>query len=183
MFQKKSNDYSPNLGVYLLMHFRRQANQHKGEITCGDLITVLATHLGVNFANLRPFDGSSFINIATLKRVRLISESKDHHYYFHVLGAQRPSTCSSFFAPRFSSILVKFSWLNDESYEEEEQEVLKLPGPEEEEVEASNDSDDDANNYVRYSEVNQLRDTVDGIQSTMNAISTDQRQLQQHFAE
>ena len=39
-------DTTPNLGTMLLFHLTRQAHQHRGPITCGGVITVLARALG-----------------------------------------------------------------------------------------------------------------------------------------
>ena len=45
-------DITPNLGTMLLFHLTRQAHQHRGPITCGGVITVLANSLGVDLSSL-----------------------------------------------------------------------------------------------------------------------------------
>lgn len=61
--------------------------------------------------------------------------------------------------------------------------IPMLLKPDEEKVQSSDDSDDDRNNYVLYDKVNQRCLTMDNIQSTANAINTEQCQLQQCFIE
>lgn len=53
----------PNLGAILLFHLSRKANQTRGDITCGGVITILNNALGLDLGALRPLDDNYFVSL------------------------------------------------------------------------------------------------------------------------
>ena len=72
------------IGAMIAYHFSKQSHQHHGAITCGGLITHIATHLGVDMLNFPPLVGYQLLDIRFLNHAFVISESREGHHYFLV---------------------------------------------------------------------------------------------------
>ena len=67
-----NNNVSLNLGAVLVRYLEYQSNVSQGPLTCGGVIIVLATTMGINLDNLQPLLGERCVGFSTLKACKML---------------------------------------------------------------------------------------------------------------
>jgi hypothetical protein len=176
-----NNNVSLNLGAVLVRYLEFQSNVSQGPLTCGGVITVLATAMGIDLSNLQPLLGERRVGFSTLKACKMLTR-RGGVYYVHIAGARRlypaplPHGLFSIEEGRLLyDVQVEQHQPEEEIPEEDEDQEEEQGVPEQEEQPPSQ--------FVSYQDFHALGGTIEGMHNLALSLQATTNDLSSRFSD